>query len=86
MVIHRYPTFKSHTTQQHAGLRGPCLPAAEAGRGAAVPGTAVAATGEEKAGTAACPWGNTGMVGEPAFSDRLATPAVRLWGGVFRGT
>ena len=39
-----------------------------------------------KAGNAPCPWGSTGMVGEPAFSDRCARPAVRLLGAAFRAT
>lgn len=61
-------------------------PAVEMGMAEAAPGTLVEEKGAEKAGDAPCPWGSTGMVGDPALSDRLAMPAVRLLGGVFRGT
>lgn len=61
-------------------------PAVETGKAEAAPGMLVEEKGAEKASDAPCPWGSTGMVGDPAFSDGLAMPAVRLLGGVLRGT
>ena len=60
--------------------------AVETGKAEAAPGIVVEVKGAENAGDAPCPWGSTGMVGDPVFSDRLAIPAVRLLGGVFRAT